>query len=282
MGNFLFLTLMVGRRHECLMNRQPLADSVYDNKPTRRPPILLKTLLNKVRRIKSFVYHSVSLSGTGDSMRIIAKVIPRTNSKPRCSGCGKHRPGYDRISLPREFEFIPIWNIPVALSYTMRRVDCPACGIKVEAVPWAQGKHASRDVFRHFLASWARRMSWKETATCFRTNARAMRSKVNVPKSTPYQSTANRASSPGCPNHALLDPAASPAPTSASSKSISRANSGPASSSSSAKASRSCSKTSPPSRWPPSSSPLSANISPRKEAARAEPHQRRSQGLPRA
>jgi transposase len=43
---------------------------------------------------------------------------------------------------PREFEFIPVWNIPVSLSYTMRRVDCPSCGIKVEAVPWAQGKHA--------------------------------------------------------------------------------------------------------------------------------------------
>jgi hypothetical protein len=54
---------------------------------------------------------------------------------------------------PREFEFIPIWNIPVVLSYTMRRVNYPACCIKVEAAPWAQGKHASCDVFRHFLAS---------------------------------------------------------------------------------------------------------------------------------
>jgi transposase len=71
---------------------------------------------------------------------------------------------------PREFEFIPIWGIPVALSYTMRRVNCPTCGIKVETVPWAQGKHGCCDVFRHFLASWARRMSWKETAECFQTN----------------------------------------------------------------------------------------------------------------
>ena len=71
---------------------------------------------------------------------------------------------------PREFEFIPVWNIPVSLSYTMRRVDCPTCGIKVEAVPWAQGKHACCDVYRHFLASWARRLSWKETAACFHTN----------------------------------------------------------------------------------------------------------------
>jgi transposase len=71
---------------------------------------------------------------------------------------------------PREFEFIPVWNIPVTFSYTMRRVDCPACGIKVEAVPWAQGKHSCCDVFRHFLASWARRLSWKETADCFQTS----------------------------------------------------------------------------------------------------------------
>ena len=71
---------------------------------------------------------------------------------------------------PREFEFIPIWNIPVIFSYTMRRVNCPTCGIKVEAVPWAQGKHSCCDVYRHFLASWARRLSWKETAACFHTS----------------------------------------------------------------------------------------------------------------
>jgi transposase len=74
------------------------------------------------------------------------------------------------MSQPRTFEFIPIWNIPVALSYTMRRVECPTCGIKVETVPWAQGKHACCDVLRHFLARWARRLSWKETASCFHTS----------------------------------------------------------------------------------------------------------------
>lgn len=74
------------------------------------------------------------------------------------------------MSSPREFEFIPIWNIPVFLSYTMRRVNCPTCGIIVEAVPWAQGKNTYCDVYRHFLASWARRLSWKETAACFQTS----------------------------------------------------------------------------------------------------------------
>ena len=108
--------------------------------------------------------------GVGKSLRIIAEVRPRANSKPKCSGCGKTRPGYDRMPTPRLFEFIPIFNIPVALSYTMRRVNCPSCGIKVESVPWAQGKHTCCDAFRSFLASWAKVLSWKETAVRFNTS----------------------------------------------------------------------------------------------------------------
>ncbi len=52
----------------------------------------------------------------------------------------------------------------------MRRVNCPDCGVKVEQVPWAQGKNTSCNVYRHFLASWAKHLSWKQTARCFRTS----------------------------------------------------------------------------------------------------------------
>ena len=52
----------------------------------------------------------------------------------------------------------------------MRRVECPDCGIRTEMVPWAEGKFTSCNVFRLFLASWARRLSWKETASCFNTS----------------------------------------------------------------------------------------------------------------
>ena len=167
MGNFLFRA--IGGQDEGLMNRRSLAGSICYNKTTSTPPIQVKTLLNKVHRFKSFVYQSVTLSTEGDKTRIIAKIIPRSNSKPRCSGCGKPGPGYDRIPSLREFQFIPVWNIPVSFLYNMRRVDCPDCGIKVEAVPWAQGKNTCCDAYRHFLAFWARRLSWKETAACFHT-----------------------------------------------------------------------------------------------------------------
>jgi transposase len=52
----------------------------------------------------------------------------------------------------------------------MRRVECPDCGVKTEKIPWAEGKLTCCNVFRLFLATWARRLSWKETASCFNTS----------------------------------------------------------------------------------------------------------------
>ena len=56
------------------------------------------------------------------------------------------------------------------LLYAMRRVDCRRCGVKVEQVPWAEGKHTLCKAYMLFLAHWARKLSWKETAQAFRTS----------------------------------------------------------------------------------------------------------------
>ena len=50
-----------------------------------------------------------------------------------------------------------------------RRVDCPGCGIRVERMPWVAGKHRLTEAYAWYLADWARRLSWKEVAVCFRT-----------------------------------------------------------------------------------------------------------------
>jgi transposase len=54
--------------------------------------------------------------------------------------------------------------------YAMRRVDCRGCGVKVEAVPWAEGKQTLTRTYMQFLAGWARRLSWKEVAEVFHTS----------------------------------------------------------------------------------------------------------------
>jgi transposase len=56
----------------------------------------------------------------------------------------------------------------VLLLYRMRRVDCRTCGVRVEEVPWAIGKHQLTKAYMLFLAHWARKLSWKETAVAFR------------------------------------------------------------------------------------------------------------------
>ena len=53
----------------------------------------------------------------------------------------------------------------------MRRVDCPRCRVVVvEQVPWGDGKRTLTKAYMLFLARWARRLSWKETAEAFRTS----------------------------------------------------------------------------------------------------------------
>jgi transposase len=42
--------------------------------------------------------------------------------------------------------------------------------VVVEELPWASGKHQLTKVYMQFLAHWARKLSWKETATSFRTS----------------------------------------------------------------------------------------------------------------
>jgi transposase len=42
--------------------------------------------------------------------------------------------------------------------------------VKVESVPWAEGKHTLTNAYMLFLARWAKRLSWTETARAFKTS----------------------------------------------------------------------------------------------------------------
>lgn len=55
--------------------------------------------------------------------------------------------------------------------YRMRRVECRRCDkVLIERVPWCEGKHSQTTTYRWFLARWARRLSWSEVASIFRTS----------------------------------------------------------------------------------------------------------------
>lgn len=126
----------------------------------------LKTIFNHVVDYKPFIVERVEMTGEiSPTLEIMMRA--RSNGKAVCSGCGERRAGYDRQSSARRFNFVPLWMIPVVLVYAMRRVNCPRCGIKVEQVPWSDGKSPLTTEYKWFLAGWARRMSWKEVSECF-------------------------------------------------------------------------------------------------------------------
>lgn len=126
----------------------------------------IETLLNKCLPLKSFVYSNVRLDAGKNRDSLVVTIRPRKNGVVLCSCCGKECSVYDRLSA-REFNFVPLWNIRVVFEYKMRRVNCPTCGVKVEKIPWATGKSHTTTAFQIFLAQWARKLSWKETAESF-------------------------------------------------------------------------------------------------------------------
>jgi transposase len=129
----------------------------------------LKSILNRVERHKSFVDKDATfVERDGSDLSIEVRIEPRANGRAICSKCGEKRPGYDRLAA-RRFEFVPLWNIAVFFVYAMRRVNCPVCGVTVERVPWSDGKEQLTTSYRWFLARWAKRLSWTETAAAFNT-----------------------------------------------------------------------------------------------------------------
>ena len=74
-------------------------------------------------------------------IEIEAEIRPRASGRPTCSGCRLPGPGF--------------------FSYAMRKVDCLSCGVRVELVPWAEGKNHLTKSYAWFLAGWARRMGWR-------------------------------------------------------------------------------------------------------------------------
>jgi transposase len=129
----------------------------------------IQTILNRVEKFKSFVYGAARLEEGADGPALVVRVRPRKNGRVHCSGCGRPGRAYDRLK-ERRFEFVPLWGILVFLAYRMRRVNCKRCGITVEMVPWCDGKNQLTTTYRWFLSTWAKRLSWSEVASIFRTS----------------------------------------------------------------------------------------------------------------
>jgi transposase len=120
-----------------------------------------------------FVYWKIQLRGQGASLRIEIHVEAHAAMAPKCAECQQPAPGYDRLP-ERSWLFVPLWAIPTQFHYPPRRVNCSTHGIGVEHIPWSAGKRPVALPMMIFLARWARRLSWRDTARAFQTSWEAV------------------------------------------------------------------------------------------------------------
>ena len=127
----------------------------------------LKTILNECCDFQCFVIGESKFDDSKSQIEV--QLRARSNSKPTCSLCGVKGSCYDRLPSKR-VQFIPFWGFQVFFVYAMRRVNCQACGIRVEKFPWSNGKQALTHQYAKYLADWAKEMSWITVAKRFRTS----------------------------------------------------------------------------------------------------------------
>ena len=133
----------------------------------------VKTVLNRIQRFVGFIYSSVQMRGSGGSLRIEARLQPHRGIQGKCASCLRPSPGYDQLP-ERRWLFVPMWGIVCHFFYRPRRVECAEHGVAVEHIPWSRGKRPVTTAMMGFLARWARRLSWRETAKTFQTSWEAV------------------------------------------------------------------------------------------------------------
>lgn len=89
-----------------------------------------------IRRWLGLEAHRVRIIEEQDD-RLVAEIEAVEGRLPRCGGCGqkvRRTKGRTRRRLWRDLK---IRHLPLVIAYTPRRVVCPACGVRVEQIPWA-------------------------------------------------------------------------------------------------------------------------------------------------
>jgi transposase len=129
--------------------------------------------LNRIQHFRGFVYREIRLHGDDASLGIDIYLEAHAATAGQCAQCRRPAPGYDRLP-ERRWRFVPLWGIRTWFRYAPRRVNCPEHGIAVEHLPWSDGKRPLTITMMGFLARWARRLSWRETAQAFQTSWEAV------------------------------------------------------------------------------------------------------------
>jgi transposase len=101
-----------------------------------------------------------------DATGLVIDAVP-SKKHPRCSCCHRKVKG-SHDSRERMWRHLDLGGMMTMIRYTIRRVDCPKCGVKVEDVPWAAPGSRFTKPFENQVAYLAQRCDLTTAATLMR------------------------------------------------------------------------------------------------------------------
>ena len=120
----------------------------------------LETCIRKGLRLKAHRVQEVR----EDGQQLVAVVERVPGRAVTCSGCGRGASRVHSRRPERQWRDLRVREQDLVLVYAPVRVRCRRCGVRVEAVPWADRWQRITKALALALARLARMLSWKETA----------------------------------------------------------------------------------------------------------------------
>lgn len=124
--------------------------------------MLVESIVRKTLGLKDHRVVGVEEASGG----LVAHLELKGRRRLPCSGCRRRGRVRDRLAR-RSFYHVPLWGMSFRLEYSPARVSCRRCGIKVERIPWAQGKSPLSRPLVVVLATWSRLLAWDVVAKLF-------------------------------------------------------------------------------------------------------------------
>ena len=122
----------------------------------------IENLVKKTLGIKN--HRIVDIDGSGDNLVVTLAAIKKRRLP--CKECG-HLSKQANRKKEREWLHVPLWGIPVFLRYQPHRVHCPVHGLRLEAIPWADGKQRMTKHLSLTMAIWAKTLAVEVVAGMF-------------------------------------------------------------------------------------------------------------------
>jgi len=112
--------------------------------------VRLTSVLRKLVNVCGLFVERARFASSGLELEVDVRPTWR---EPRCGGCLKRAPAYDRRS-ERRWQHLPWGGCCVWLRYAPRRVSCPSCGVTTEHVPWSSSTTARFTLALEELAAY--------------------------------------------------------------------------------------------------------------------------------